>query len=749
MRNNTNQGTEYPAAIQHYLEALMDKRDFAGAVKYYDDNRDAIASADGSQAATSAHLTARAFASLSDYPNALKTARIAQNLMSGSGDTLVLAELFLTIGGIQRDSGMMKEAEKAFRDAESIFRRNDSIEGQSRALNALAGLFFRVQDYKNSLATLMEAITIAKRLGDKKKLAFMMGNIGRIHTFNGSFSEAVKHLQINIDLSTELGDWLEVGRASLSLAYVHIQSGDYDNAEQLLDSAYRHILARDSKRDEVIYLTYLGELEYRRGQLDRGREILQSGLALANRIASGSSLAARVMRHLAEVHMRMGSCRLSSRMTASALNIFERSGDKVETGALYKIKGMIAEAGGKCDHAKECYIKALDLLAESSVRFEKADALVAAGQSPLFSERQRITYLLRADEFYTRNQLTLRAQKVQKLINAIDYPPSNPSRKQKNKSSVKTGYLTACEKIKSFLAQLEIIGRSELPLFLSGETGVGKDHMVRYYHQVSRPDGPFISINCASVPETLLESELFGYKRGSFTGAVSSRIGLFPAANGGVLFLDEIGDMPLSLQAKLLGVLESRTVTPLGSTTPVKFDVKLVVATNRNLEEMVEAGTFRRDLFYRISGISFEIPPLRERQEDIVLLTNHFLRAANLLNETETAPTELISRFVNYQWPGNVRELNHIVKKMEVMAEMAAEGDLVNLAGTILSNDLPETDCSLFDKVENFERKLITEALLAAGGNKSEAARMLGIHEATVRTKLKRYGISLEESFPH
>jgi transcriptional regulator with PAS, ATPase and Fis domain len=257
-----------------------------------------------------------------------------------------------------------------------------------------------------------------------------------------------------------------------------------------------------------------------------------------------------------------------------------------------------------------------------------------------------------------------------------------------------------------------------------------------------------VAINCASLPETLLESELFGYVKGAFTGADGSKRGLFETANGGVLLLDEIGDMPLGLQGKLLGVLESRTVTPLGSVKPMTLDFKLVAATNQNLEAMVENGTFRRDLYYRLSGMCLTIPPLRERKEDMPVLMAHFMKNCHLLEEGDKLPAELVRQFLSHDWPGNVRELFNKIKRLEVMSDMVADGDLAELSRTIFATEIPLPDRSLFEQVEQFERQLIVEALLAACGNRSEAARMLGVHEATVRTKLKRYGISLEGGVP-
>ncbi|HUV30595.1 MAG TPA: sigma 54-interacting transcriptional regulator [Acidobacteriota bacterium] len=746
-QKSNNTGTEFCDAVATYISSLAQKRDCAGVVRYYEAHRSLIDDAGGSWAGAILLKVSDAWASLTDYPAALKTARVAQAKAAEDGDSVLLAEIFVTLGGILRDMGQVKEAQKAFQDAESIFRRNDCLEGQSRALNLLAGLYFRQADYRSALRVLMDAVEIARKLDDKQKLAFMMGNIGRVYTFMGDLAEAEKHLTINVDLSTELRDELEVARAYLSLGYIHIQQAAYDKAERALAQAYPRIITAASRRDEVIYMTYLGELRYRTGRNEESGAVLEKALVMAEGIAPGTTLVGRVLRHLAELNLRLDNYRLVRKFAAQSMVIMEKTSNKVETGALLRIKAQVAQAHGHKKDAVRLYKKAIDVLDESGVRFERAEALVAAGKCELFGQRQRMTYLFRAEEYYSRCRMTQRLDKVSRLISSLGCTKAGPVTPTRTGTTGGVDFLTASPVIQRFKAQLPMFGHSDLPLMLTGETGVGKDHLARYFHSLVRPGGPFVAINCASVPETLLESELFGYSRGAFTGADASKCGLFVAANGGVLMLDEIGDMPLKLQAKLLGVLERRKVIPLGSTTEVALDVILVAATNKNLEAMVEDGTFRRDLYYRLSGITFRIPPLRERREDIALLLKHFLVEHDLLPEDLAPPAELVRLFLAYDWPGNIRELDNKVKRLQVMSQMVAEGDLVELYRSLFpqSADLDESSDgeSLFQRVEQFERKLITEALLAARGNKSEAARLLGVHEATVRTKLKRYGISV------
>ena len=749
MGNNRDMGNSFSVPVTTYLKSLLAGRDFTGVVAYYEANRTLVGEQGDIGAGEIHHLAAQAYAALSRLSAALRAARTAQALVSQGGDTLLLAEIFVLLGDVLRDKGELKEAQRAYRDAESIFRRNDCPEGQCRALNQLAGLHFRRADYPNALTVLLDAVELAKRLGDQQKLAYMMGNMGRLNTFMGRFGDAEKHLKVNIELSEALHDDLETARAGLSLGYVYMQQAKYAEAEEVWAKAYRLIIALKDRKDEIIYLSYLGELKYRTGDLTSAQSHLQRALTMSQADDPDSTMCGRLMRHLAEVHYRLGDLRPAERLATRAMVIMQKAGDKVERGALLRIGAQIAEAGCrsttgfKADQARKQYVNAIEVLDESGVRWERAEALIAAGSSKLFDLRVRLTYLLRAEEFYARNRISLKRDEVSRLIAQLDGPTAAVTGERSTATApAERDYLTRCPEIVRIKGQLPMLAKSDLPLLITGETGTGKDHLARYFHSLARPQGPYVAINCASVPDTLLESELFGYRRGAFTGADRNKPGLFEVANGGVLLLDEIGDMPLVLQAKLLGVLEKRKVLPLGGSQEVAVDFILVAATNKNLEEMVEHGSFRRDLYYRLSGIAFRLPALRERKEDIPLLLEHFMRRRGLLAPDRPAPVELAGQFVGYDWPGNIRELDNMVRRMEVLSQSVAEGDLVEVARTMLFEGQIESQAlGLFERVEQFERQLIVEALLVAGGNKSEAARLLGIHEATVRTKLKRYGI--------
>lgn len=279
-------------------------------------------------------------------------------------------------------------------------------------------------------------------------------------------------------------------------------------------------------------------------------------------------------------------------------------------------------------------------------------------------------------------------------------------------------------------------------VLIQGESGTGKELIARALHYNSaRVDGPFVAINCGALPENLLESELFGYVKGAFTGAHTNKTGLLKAADGGTLFLDEIGEMPQALQVKLLRALQEREVQPLGATKPVPFDARLVAATNRNLEEESTAHRFRDDLYYRISVFNLTLPPLRERREDIPLLARHFIAkySRELGVQTRTLSDAALQALINYDWRGNVRELQNAIERAVALSDECIE--LAHLPQKIQATSLAIRDLNGQTlTLEELERRYILETLQREHDDKTRAAELLGIDLSTLYRKLKRYG---------
>ena len=305
--------------------------------------------------------------------------------------------------------------------------------------------------------------------------------------------------------------------------------------------------------------------------------------------------------------------------------------------------------------------------------------------------------------------------------------------------------------MKEVFAKIQRAAPVDSTVLILGESGTGKELVAQaLHHNSSRKKGPFVAVNCAAVPATLVESELFGHVRGAFTGATDRRMGRFEQADGGTLFIDEIGDFELGLQAKLLRVLETLTLTPVGGHEDRTVDVRVITATSRDLRKMVEAGTFRQDLFYRLNVVSITLPPLRQRTDDIPILLEHFLKDITEHKHTVTRriSPEVIRRFQAYSWPGNVRELRNVLESMIVLAdgETLAENDLPEqiAAGALLSSKTTDLPTGL--TMEELERLAITKAIDECDGNRTRAAERLGISVRTLQRKLRQY--ALERTSP-
>jgi DNA-binding NtrC family response regulator len=311
------------------------------------------------------------------------------------------------------------------------------------------------------------------------------------------------------------------------------------------------------------------------------------------------------------------------------------------------------------------------------------------------------------------------------------------------------------EQMLALFEMIEKVAATDSTILIHGESGTGKELVARAIHDLSdRCHRNFVAVNCAAIPDDLLESELFGHVKGSFTGAVVSRMGRFEVADKGTLFLDEIGDMKQNLQVKLLRVLQSREIEPVGGTRPKKIDVRIIAATNQNLEQMVSNREFREDLFYRLSVIPIALPPLRERGGDIPLLLNSFLKKFNRINhrKIEGFDSQVMEILTRYPWPGNVRELENLVERLVIITG----------GNTVTYHDLPEkyrggrsanrghlpatlskAGICLQTAVEEFENGLIMQALQRTGGNKKEAALLLNLKRTTLIEKLKKKNLML------
>ncbi|TAK51926.1 MAG: sigma-54-dependent Fis family transcriptional regulator [Bacteroidetes bacterium] len=325
-------------------------------------------------------------------------------------------------------------------------------------------------------------------------------------------------------------------------------------------------------------------------------------------------------------------------------------------------------------------------------------------------------------------------------------------------STLYSGIVSQSEKMKEVFKLVQQVAETDVTVLVLGETGTGKELLARAIHYNSiRRDMPFVEINCSAIPESLLESELFGHEKGAFTGANKQRIGKFEEAIGGSLFLDEIGDIPLTVQTKLLRVLQQKQVTRLGGNSTIDADVRLIAATNRNLEEMVTNNQFREDLFYRLNVFPINLPPLRERLEDIPLLAEHLLEKHRSLTRQpiEGFSPSVIHAMMNYDWKGNVRELENLIKRAIIKAGSPTISQ-IELPRTMQEQhsmekvDLPSTTLlpyrQYMEQVQNdAEKKYLSRILKESKGNLNQVARLMDVDRKTVYRKIEEHGIEVEK----
>jgi two-component system, NtrC family, response regulator GlrR len=301
------------------------------------------------------------------------------------------------------------------------------------------------------------------------------------------------------------------------------------------------------------------------------------------------------------------------------------------------------------------------------------------------------------------------------------------------------------EKMKKVFEQVTLAAATDSNVYIEGKSGTGKELIAKTLHVASnRKDGPFIAVNCAAIPDTLMESELFGYEKGAFTGANKNKKGLFAESSGGTFFLDEISEMSLSMQAKILRALEEKEFYPVGSRQTVKVDARIIAASNKNLDQEVENGRFREDLFYRIHVIPIKLPPLQERKEDIPILSRHFLQkfSKEMGKEVNGFSINAMQKLISYPWPGNIRELENTIECAVAMTQR----DIITQELILQSQEIdPEKLTSFKDAKENFEKNYLIQLLELTRGNVSKSAKLAGKYRADVYELIKKYNLKMTD----
>ena len=681
-------------------------------------------------------LKAAALFKLSKYDEALSITRKALNCVKGSSDNQLIAELQSTACRCLVELGQTNEAEREYRDLIATYRRLDDTVGVIRSLNRLSRIQFIKGQYGKAIDYLLEAKDHACMIEDVKWQTMITGNVGTILNLSGEFHKAIEYLDESIALNRVLDNQPNLGRALLSKAYALMHIRNFVEAKAALVAAEEILGNLDNNSDNISLLQYKAQLALLQGENEQAIELADSALKLVGVNGSLTGEAAQVGRLLAEAHLNLGHDAEAKTFAVAALEAAQSSGERVEIAACRRILATIVAHESDNRMVDSEFSAIVHLLDEVGARYELAMTYHAWSQVSTKTSHIREH---RAEADRIRRSLRLESGDKEVVRNDASGDPH------------RTRLIGSSPCFLDVINQVDAIADSEIPVLLLGETGVGKDQIARYiHHHSSRAKGRFVVVDCGTIPPQLAESTLFGHERGAFTSASETKMGLLEAATGGTLFLNEVGELPLEMQVKLLSALEEKMFYRLGGTTPRKVDIRVIAATNVDLHAAVKAGRFRSDLFFRLAVMTLQVPRLSDRGEDVIHLFEHFMRIEEIpLRGVDRHTLDILkSRLRDFNWTGNVRELRNFVYLCGVMEKREPRAVCMRMIARLTSPVRDITSYSraesvpLAEAVEAFERSIINSALDTCGGIIRRAAAQLGLPEATLRSKMKKYRIS-------
>jgi DNA-binding NtrC family response regulator/tetratricopeptide (TPR) repeat protein len=676
-------------------------------------------------------------------------------------DSVTRLGQFAWLGEMETLSGLARQrvrefsrARQHFENALFAFQRIGSTPGMIRTMIHLGILLKNDTRWDMALDHLRRAQRLAEELGDVVRVAQTGVNIGIVAFKSGRWEVAETALDRALAAYRAVGRPQGITCAAIARASLHRVRGEFDMARSLYREALLLSRRHGFQREIVLCYEFLGELEHDRGHPHRALRLYQKALEIAMRIAPQGDLISEIERRIAESLTALGEIEPAAESARRGLAVALSIGDRFEEAAIHRALGAVFAAKGDA-------VSALEHLERSAAAFRAMDAphelsktLVILGDVWSLSDEEPAPERAREAFWEARHllrRLGLSLERADVRLEALQrggLAPASPARRPRpaptsDRDFSRFGFLTRDPGLLGALGELESFAQTRLPVLVIGESGVGKELVAQAVHEMSdRRHRRFVPVNCGTLPAGMQESELFGHVRGAFTGADRDRLGLFEAADGGTIFLDEVGEMTHRAQVKLLRVLESGEIRRLGEAFFRRVDVRVVSATNADLAAALRQKKFREDLYYRLNGVMIEIPPLRDRLGDVPLIAQFLVERFS----REMGKAVKVSPLVNaalrsYRWPGNVRELRHQIER--AMA-LVADGGVVlpDHLSLPCSGPISSESATLAERVLAEERRLILEALERSGWNRTRAARCLGnMSRTTLVGKMKKLGV--------
>jgi transcriptional regulator with PAS, ATPase and Fis domain/uncharacterized protein HemY len=740
-----------------------------------------------------AHLAAKALRGLGRYQEALKKAQKAFEIFKNTPEHDKLAQIQFSLGVICSDLGDLRSAELHLRDAASTYRRVEDNRGITRAYNELSRICFTRGKYDTAIEYLNDGLEHCRQIKDQKLTATVLGNLGTVYMISDRWEKARESLTQSLELNQLCKNEVNVCNSYLSLGYLAILLRDFSAAEACLQKARRIIHSSGLARELAIYHEYSGSLKFARGDLDAAQDHFQEAIDIGEGIAPNSAIISQAYRLMAELMLEKGDYQQTSVACERSIRACREIGERLEEAIVHRTLARLYSRNGHPDDVKKSFAKATSILEDMGVRFELAKTYQCMGQCAGFQFWEKMKFLARAEDLTSRldspyylarvhtdfaqlfiqngrssaaQEFLTRAKSVferlgeeegRDSVSALEQqlqapaPISQPAPADSAKDVSFSDIITQDGAILEILDNARQVKDLDVTILLEGDTGTGKDLLAKAIHDASnRKHNRYVVVTCAALPESLFESELFGHKKGSFTGAVSDKNGLLHEGDGGTVFLDEIAEVPVPIQVKLLRAIEEKEIVRIGEVKPRKVDFRIIAATNQDLDLLVQEGRFRSDLFYRLNVMRFKLPPLRERNGDIPLLVERFVRkyAAEVMGQSAGAgipvlDPKIMDFFLSYHWPGNVRQLDNEIRRLMITARGQDRIPFELLDTNRFENGrTPLGEPSLPKRLADLEKEEIIRALARANGVKTQAARILNIDEAKLRYRMKKHNIT-------
>lgn len=646
-------------------------------------------------------------------------------------------------------------------------RRSGSAFWDAMSNQVLASIERQACRWASAEDTARAALSGFQKVGNLHQSSYTRRSLAITQWKRGKLTEALATLAASIAEAQEAGTRLQLTYSHMLEALIRIHLGEHEQARQILEGIRAAQKPSDDARSKMLVLEYLGDVDLEQGRPEPAIALYRESLTQALALVPRGDVVAELRRRIAECHLLMGRTAEAREEAAAALDICREIHERYDEAATYRVLALAFAKLGQPAEAKKHFAAGFATFDEIETPYEWGKLWMSYGDwlatetapghgnlsHALEAYRSAVEHFERigAKSRLAEARARLEAHEARMRAENEPYVPSElrprPARRPKVSAELARrsqwamdtfGMVTRSERILEMLEDIARVAVTDLPVLVLGESGTGKELVAQGVHRLSGRVGEFLAVNASAVPESMLESEFFGHVKGSFTNALADKQGLFEAAHEGTIFLDEIGEMSVDLQAKLLRYLESGVMRRVGGTRDIRVDSRVVAATNRPREAMQRGEGFRSDLYYRLAHAVYTLPPLRQRGDDLELLLEHFLGEFNRAGHRRVRLSDAArARLLGHGWPGNVRQLRAVVQKMV----LSAPHD-----GPLTPRDVPLDDAataptSLVEELDAREKASIESALREAKGNKTKAAEILSLRRTSLITKMKRLGL--------